>query len=77
MGFFYELFAVDTAVLGRVTAVEKVDLPEAVAGCFRDNSAPSEELDGYDVLIPGWVLGRRSPVSCLRIVDPSISRMVR
>lgn len=63
--------------LGEVRNVQQARAAEALHGFAIDNPVAGEALASYETLVRGWVLGRRRPVAAVRLVDPTLGRVVR
>lgn len=63
--------------LGRVAAVNTAQATYSLAGFCIDGPTTGDPLHGYEALIRGWVLARRSRVRAVQLVDPSLDRVFR
>ncbi len=63
--------------LGQVSSVVPAQSSTLLEGFCIDNPVTGEALTGYETRIRGWVVGSRSRVSTVQVIDPSLRRVVR
>ncbi len=63
--------------LGHVPRVDPAQASPLLEGFRIDNPAPGDQLTGYETLVRGWVVGRRSRVTSVQLIDPSLRRVFR
>lgn len=63
--------------LGHVSSVDPAQPSSLLYGFCIDNPASGDQLTGYETRIRGWALGRRSRVTTVQLLDPSLRRVFR